>query len=75
MKSRFLEAIADTADSAVEAIKIEDRHEASNLWRKQFGDRFPAVEKEDDANQKKAITTGLATAYAAKNPTKPWGCC
>jgi hypothetical protein len=74
-KKRFQEAVADAADAAEVVINIDDRHEASNLWRKQFGDRFPAVEKEDDANQKKAITTGLATAYAAKNPTKPWGCC
>jgi len=71
-KSRFQEAIADAADAATEAINIDDRHEASNLWRKQFGDRFPATEKEDDANKKKAITAKLATVYAAKNPSKPW---
>ncbi|MFC1788611.1 cyclic GMP-AMP synthase DncV-like nucleotidyltransferase [Thermodesulfobacteriota bacterium] len=71
-KSRFQEAISDAANAATEAINIDDRHEASNIWRKQFGDRFPAVEKKDDANQKKAITTGLATVYAAKNPSKPW---
>lgn len=73
-KSRFQEAVADASDAAAEATKIEDRYEASNIWRKQFGDRFPAVEKEDDANQKKAITTSLASVYAAKNPSKPWGC-
>jgi len=73
-KKRFQKAIADAADAATEAINIDDRHEASNLWRKQFGDRFPAVEKEDDANKKKAITATLATVYAAKNPSKPWSC-
>jgi len=72
-KNRFQEAVSDTADAAAEAIKIDDRHEASNLWRKQFGDRFPAVDKKDDSDQKKAIATGLATVYAAKNPSKPWG--
>ena len=71
-KKRFQEAISDTADAATEAINIDDRHEASNIWRKQFGDRFPSVEKKDDSDQKKAITTGLATVYAAKNPSKPW---
>jgi len=71
-KNRFQEAVADTADAAAEAIKIDDRHEASNIWRKQFGDRFPAVEKENDSDQKKAITTGLAAVYGAKNPSKPW---
>lgn len=72
-KQRFQEAILDAADAATEAINIDDRHEASNLWRKQFGDRFPAVEKKNDSDQKKAIATGLATVYGAKNPSKPWG--
>jgi len=71
-KTRFQKAIADVADAAAEAIKIDDRHKASNIWRKQLGDRFPAVEKENDANKKKAITAKLATVYAAKNPSKPW---
>ena len=74
-KKRFQEAISDAADAAAEAIKIDDRYEASNIWRKQFGDRFPAVEKENDSDQKKAIATGLATVYGAKNPSKPWGYC
>jgi len=73
-KNIFQEIVADAADAAAEAIKIEDRHEASNIWRKQFGDRFPAVEKENDINQKKAVTTRLAAVYAAKNPSKPWIC-
>jgi hypothetical protein len=74
-KKRFQEAISDAADDAIEAINIDDRHKASNIWRKQFGDRFPAVEKENDSDQKKAIATGLATVYGAKNPSKPWGYC
>ena len=74
-KKRFQDAISDAADAAAEAIKIDDRYEASNIWRKQFGDRFPAVEKENDSDQKKAIATGLATVYAKKNPSKPWGYC
>jgi hypothetical protein len=72
-KNRFQEAVADAADAAAEAIKIDDRYQASNIWRKQFGDRFPAVEKKNDSDQKKAIATGLATVYGAKNPSKPWG--
>lgn len=71
-KNIFQEIVADAADAATEAIKIDDRHEASNIWRIQFGDRFPAVEKEDNVNQKKAVTTRLAAVYAAKNPSKPW---
>jgi len=73
-KSIFQEVVADAADAAIEAIKIDDRHEASNIWRIQFGDRFPAVGKKDDVNQKKAITTKLAAVYAEKNPSKPWIC-
>lgn len=72
-KKRFQEAISDTADAAADAIKSDDSCEASKIWRKQFGDRFPTVEKENDNDQKKEIATGLATVYAAKNPSKPWG--
>jgi hypothetical protein len=72
-KTRFQNAISDAADAAAEAIKVNDRHEASKIWRKQFGDRFPAIEKEKDADQEKATVTKLATVYAAKNPSKPWG--
>ena len=35
-----------------------------------IGDRFPAVEKENDDDQKKAATAKLAAVYAAKNPSK-----
>lgn len=72
-KIRFQNAIADAADAAAEAIDTDDRHEASKTWRKQFGDRFPAVEKENNSIQKKETTAILATIYAAKNPSKPWG--
>lgn len=71
-KKRFQEAISDAADAAAEAIKIDDCCEASKIWRKQFGDRFPSVEKEMDSDQKKEATSKLATIYAAKNPSKPW---
>lgn len=71
-KVRFQDAVANVADAAAEAIETDDRCEASKIWRKQLGDRFPAVEKENDTDQKKEITTKLATVYAAKNPSKPW---
>jgi hypothetical protein len=72
-KSRFQEAILAAADAAAEAINIDDCHEAAKILRKQFGDRFPAVEKEDYANQNKEATTKLAAVYAAQKPSKPWG--
>jgi hypothetical protein len=71
-KIRFQKALSDTADAAAKAIKFDDRHEAAKTWRKQFGDRFPAVEKENDTNKKKEATTKLAAVYAAQNPSKPW---
>ena len=72
-KTRFQEAISDAADAAAEAIDADDRHEASKTWRKQFRDRFPVVEKENNTSQKKEATASLATVYAAQNPSKPWG--
>ena len=72
-KTRFQESISNAADAVAEAIDTDDRHEASKTWRKQFGDRFPAVEKENGSNQKKEATAKLATIYAAQNPSKPWG--
>lgn len=72
-KKRFQKAISDAADAAAEAIRIDDRHEASKIWRKQFGDRFPAVEKEDEKHSKKESVTKLAAVYAAQKPSKPWG--
>lgn len=72
-KTRFQKAISDAADAAAKAINTDDRHEAAKTWRKQFGDRFPAVEKENDTNKKKEATTKLAAVYAVRNPSKPWG--
>ncbi len=74
-KTRFQKAISDAADAAAKAIDTDDRHEASKTWRKQFGDRFPTVEKKNDISPKKVATAKLATIYAAKNPSKPWGNC
>lgn len=71
-KTRFQDAISNAADAAAEAIQTDDRSESSKIWRKQFGDRFPTVEKENDADQKKAATAKLASIYAAKSPSKPW---
>jgi hypothetical protein len=71
-KARFQKAISDAADAAAEAIDTDDRHEASKTWRKQFGDRFPTIEKESNTTKKKEVATTLATVYAGRNPSKPW---
>jgi hypothetical protein len=71
-KTRFQEAISIAAEAAANAINTDERHEAAQKWRKQFGDRFPAVEKEEDTTKNKEATTKLAAVYAAQNPSKPW---
>lgn len=72
-KTRFQDAISDAADDGKEAIDLDDRHEASNLWRRQFGDRFPLVEKEESSEQKKQAAAALSAFHAGNNPSKPWG--
>lgn len=44
-KKRFQDAIKKAAKNAKEAIELDDSHEASKLWRKQMGDRFPLVKR------------------------------
>lgn len=71
-KTRFQKAISDLASDAALAIKTDDREEASKLWRRQFGDRFPAVEKTIQISQQQKDAAKLSTVYVAKNPAKPW---
>ena len=72
-KVRFQDAIKSFAGDAVFAIDTDDPEKASKLWRRQFGDRFPLVEKNKSMNQKREDAAKAAVVYASKNPTKPWG--
>jgi hypothetical protein len=72
-KVRFQEAISDLASDAANAIDTDDREESSKLWRRQLGDRFPAIKENDNVDQKQEDATKLAAFYVAKNPAKPWG--
>ena len=72
-KVRFQEAISDLASDAVEAIETDDIEEASRLWRRQLGDRFPAIEKENKVDKKQEDAAKLAGFYVARKPAKPWG--
>ncbi len=72
-KARFQEAISDLASDAANAIDTDDREEASELWRRQLGDRFPAVKKAFKVSQKQEDVAKLASVYVAKNPARPWG--
>lgn len=71
-KNRFQDAISDLASDASAAIETDDIEESSKLWRRQLGDRFPAIEKaiENDQKQKDAAT--LSTIHIANKPAKPW---
>jgi hypothetical protein len=71
-KARFQEAISDLAYDAVNAIGNDDREEASKLWRRQLGERFPNIKKAVKIGQKQEDVAKLAAVYGAKNPAKPW---
>jgi hypothetical protein len=71
-KKRFQEAINDLASDAANATKNDDREDAPRIWRRQFGDRFPVVEKNITISQRQEDIGKLATFYAAQKPAKPW---
>lgn len=71
-KKRFQEAIEQADDDAGNAIQANGTHEASKLWRKQLGDRFPLVEKQESQEKKKQTAAAIMTHHAANNPPKPW---
>ena len=71
-KARFQETILDLACDASNAINTNDHEEASKLWRRQLGDRFPAIEKTIEVGQKQEDVAKLAAAYVTKNPARPW---
>jgi hypothetical protein len=72
-KQRFQVAIKTAADDARKAIDSEDKHDASKHWRKQFGDRFPLVEKAITNGSKTQIAAGIAAFHGRTGPPKPWG--
>ena len=72
-KKRFQDAIKTAAAHAKEAIELDDPHEASKRWRKQFGDRFPLVKKEEKKNWYNQAAASIAAIHSGTNPPKPWG--
>ena len=72
-KIRSQEAISELSSDAINAIDTDNREKASKLWRRQFGDRFPAIEKDDNSDKKKADAAKLGAIYVTKKPAKPWG--
>lgn len=72
-KKRFQDAISALAEDGADAIASDDKSAAADIWRRQFGDRFPKIEKEKDEEQSKKGIAKLAGLCAATNPPKPWG--
>ncbi len=72
-KERFQDAISDLASNAAEAIVEDDREKSSRLWRKHFGDRFPAVENDNSVSENEKNAAKLAAVHLARKPAKPWG--
>lgn len=68
-KKRFQDAIANLATEGQKAVDAEKTSEASTIWKKRFGDRFPTVEDDPETEQKKKDAERLASAYVS---TKPW---
>lgn len=74
-KTRFQNAITDLATAGSDAVNCTSRGQASEIWQKQLGERFPLIEEEDekdDEQQKKAYAAGLVGVYATRKPVKPW---
>jgi hypothetical protein len=71
-KKCFQDAISDLSSDAASAIGIDDREKASNLWRRQLGDRFPLIETSIEVRQKEEDMAKLTSLYIAKNPARPW---
>ncbi|MCF8080482.1 MAG: hypothetical protein K9K88_14480 [Desulfobacterales bacterium] len=71
-KARFQEAVSELSSIAEQAIDMEDAEQASKLWRNQFGDRFPAIEKDFSREEFRQAVAASAATYIGKQPPKPW---
>jgi hypothetical protein len=71
-KARFQEAVSELSSIAEQAINMEDAEQASKLWRSQFGERFPAIEKDFSGEDIRKAVSASAAVYIGKQPPKPW---
>ena len=62
-KEKFLEALDKFISDADSAIRNTNQKEASELWRKNLGDRFPVGEDKEDVSRNTAAATGAMTSY------------
>ncbi len=71
-KARFQESISELASDAAKATDTDDSQEASRLWRRQLGDRFPSIETDMTFGDRQKAVSSLAGGYMTSNPSKPW---
>lgn len=62
-KEKFLEALDKFIADADSAIRDTNQKEASKLWRKNLGDRFPVGEDKEEISRNTAAATGAMTSY------------
>ncbi len=62
-KEKFLEALDKFIVDADSAIRNTNQKEASKLWRKNLGYRFPVGEDKEDVSRNTAAATGAMTSY------------
>lgn len=70
-KARFKVAISSFASNSTMAIDSEKRSKASQLWRKELGDRFPEVPAEEDVEVGAAAAGGIFISKSHSGDTTP----
>lgn len=65
-RNNFLNALSDFIDDAEKALKEENQLQASKLWRKHLGSRFPLGEDKKEATGSRA--SAAAAGAATSNP-------
>lgn len=65
----FMESLKSFIHDAKQALELDSKKDASKLWRKHLGDRFPLAEEESE-NSKSESTKASLASIASLN--KPW---
>jgi len=73
-KKRFQDAINDLAKAGTDAINAKGLADASEIWIKQLGDRFPMIEEDEDKTSKEKISNAviISSYYETQKPAKPY---
>jgi hypothetical protein len=71
-RARVQEAFADLSKAADQARAAGSRAKASEIWREQFGSRFPLITEEEEKEQARKDAAALSSFYVQRNPPQPW---